>query len=61
MTYWPAWVVGLLLIVVLPTVAVVAQLGIRRTWPSLAKGEHNVVLHPAAPSACRVPELGRSV
>ena len=43
MTYWPAWVVGLLLILVLPTVAVVAQLGIRRAWPSLAKGEHNDV------------------
>jgi hypothetical protein len=36
-------VVGLLLILVLPTVAVVAQLGIRRTWPGLAKGEHNDV------------------
>jgi hypothetical protein len=43
MTYWSAWVVGLLLIVVLPTLAVVVQLGIRRTWPSLAEGEHNDV------------------
>ena len=33
----------MLLILVLPTLAVVAQLGIRRTWPSLAKGEHNDV------------------
>ena len=43
MTYWSAWVVGLLLILVLPALAVVTQLGIRRTWPSLAKGEHNDV------------------
>ena len=43
MTYWPTWVVGLLLILVLPTLAVVAQLGIRRTWPSLVEGEHNDV------------------
>jgi hypothetical protein len=43
MTYWSAWVVGLLLILVLPTVAVLAQLGIRRAWPSLAKGEQNDV------------------
>jgi hypothetical protein len=43
MTYWSAWVVGLLLILVLPTLAVVAQIGIRRTWPSLASGEHNDV------------------
>ena len=43
MTYWSAWVVGLLLIVVLPAVAVVAQLVIRRRWPSLATGEHNDV------------------
>jgi hypothetical protein len=43
MTYWSAWAVGLLLILVLPTVAVVAQLGIRRTWPSLAEGDQNDV------------------
>src|ERR671921_843451 len=43
MTYWSAWAVGLLLIVVLPAVAVVVQLGIRRRWPSLATGEHNDV------------------
>jgi hypothetical protein len=43
MTYWSAWAVGLLLILVLPTLAVVAQLGIRRAWPSLAAGEQNDV------------------
>jgi hypothetical protein len=43
MTYWSAWVVGLLLILVLPAVAVLAQLGIRSAWPSLTKGEHNDV------------------
>jgi hypothetical protein len=43
MTYWPAWVVGLLLILVLPAVAVAVQIGIRIAWPGLAKGEHNDV------------------
>ena len=43
MTYWPAWVVGLLLILVLPAVAVAVQIGIRIAWPGLAKGAHNDV------------------
>ena len=43
MTYWSAWAVGLLLILVLPALAVLAQIGIRRAWPRLAEGEHNDV------------------
>jgi phosphotransferase system glucose/maltose/N-acetylglucosamine-specific IIC component len=43
MTYWSAWTVGLLLILVFPAIAVLAQIGIRRAWPRLAEGEHNDV------------------
>ncbi len=43
MTYWSAWAVGLLLILVFPAIAVLAQIGIRRAWPRLAEGEHNDV------------------
>jgi hypothetical protein len=39
----PVWLLGVLLIVVLPTAAVGAQLGIRRMWPHLVEGEHNDV------------------
>src|SRR5690349_23821653 len=43
MTTLPVWLLGLLMIVVLPAVAVVAQIGIQRAWPKLAEGEHNDV------------------
>jgi Protein of unknown function (DUF4239) len=43
MTYWSAWTVGFLLVLVFPAVAVLAQIGIRRAWPRLAEGEHNEV------------------
>jgi Protein of unknown function (DUF4239) len=43
MTAMPVWLSGVLLILVLPAVAVLAQIGIHRTWPSLAEGEHNDV------------------
>lgn len=43
MTAMPAWLVGLLLIVVVPAAAVVVQIGIRKAWPHLADGEHNDV------------------
>ena len=40
---WPLWLSGLLLIVVMPLCAVLAQLGLHRLIPQLAKGEHNDV------------------
>jgi hypothetical protein len=40
----PTWLVGLVLIVVLPVLVVLAQWGIRRRWPALAKGEQNDVV-----------------
>jgi uncharacterized protein DUF4239 len=43
MTELPVWLAGVLLILVLPAVAVLAQVGIHRAWPSLAEGEHNDV------------------
>jgi hypothetical protein len=43
MTAMPVWLTGLLLILVLPAMAVLAQLGIQKTWPALAAGEHNDV------------------
>jgi Protein of unknown function (DUF4239) len=43
MTALPVWLSGLLLIVVVPALAVLLQLGIQRTWPRLAEGEHNDV------------------
>jgi hypothetical protein len=39
----PVWLLGVLLIVVMPAVAVGAQLGIRRIWPGLVEGDHNDV------------------
>jgi hypothetical protein len=42
-TALPVWLLGLLMIVVLPGLAVAAQLGIQRKWPRLAEGEHNDV------------------
>jgi hypothetical protein len=43
MTALPAWVVGVLLVVVMPGAAVLAQIGIQRLWPHLSEGEHNDV------------------
>jgi len=43
MTAVPAWLVGILLVVVMPALAVLGQFGIQRTWPQLAEGEHNDV------------------
>lgn len=43
MTGLPAWVVGVLLVVVMPAVAGLAQAGVRRRWPRLAEGQHNDV------------------
>ena len=40
----PTWLLGLLLIVVLPMLVVLAQLGIRRRWPALVEGEQNDVV-----------------
>ena len=43
MTNLPVWLLGLLFIIVLPGVAILAQLGIQKAWPHLADGEHNDV------------------
>jgi hypothetical protein len=43
MTLWPIWLVGLLLVVALPALAVAAQAGLRRVWPALREGDHNDV------------------
>ncbi len=40
----PTWLIGVLLVVVLPGVVLLVQGGIRRRWPSLAEGEHNEVV-----------------
>jgi hypothetical protein len=40
----PTWLVGLVLIVVLPVLVVLAQWAIRRRWPALAKGGQNDVV-----------------
>jgi hypothetical protein len=40
----PTWLVGILLIVVLPALVVLAQWGIRRRWPALIKGDQNDVV-----------------
>jgi hypothetical protein len=42
-TTLPTWLSGIILIVVLPAVAVLAQMGIHRAWPRLSDGEHNDV------------------
>lgn len=39
----PIWLVGLLLIVAVPAVAVGLQVLVRRRWPRLAEGDHNDV------------------
>ena len=43
MTELPAWVIGVLLVVVMPAAAVLALVGIQRRWPRLAEGEQNDV------------------
>lgn len=40
----PSWLVGILLVVVLPAVVLLVQWGIRRRWPVLVRGEQNDVL-----------------
>jgi ABC-type Co2+ transport system permease subunit len=40
----PTWLIGVLLVIVLPAVVLAIQWGIRRRWPSLARGEHNEVV-----------------
>ena len=39
-----SWLVGFLLVVVLPGVVLLIQWGIRRRWPALAEGDHNEVV-----------------
>jgi hypothetical protein len=43
MSSWPIWLVGLLLVVVLPALAVAVQAVLRRAWPALREGDHNEV------------------
>ena len=43
MTAFPIWVTGIFFVIVLPALAVGAQLLIRRSWPALADGGHNDV------------------
>ena len=40
----PTWLVGVLLVVVLPALVLLLQWGIRSRWPALAVGEHNDVV-----------------
>jgi Protein of unknown function (DUF4239) len=40
----PTWLIGVLLVVVLPGVVLVLQWGIRKRWPDLARGDHNEVV-----------------
>jgi hypothetical protein len=40
----PVWLIGILLVIVLPAVVVLVQLGIRRRWPAMARGEQNDVV-----------------
>lgn len=40
----PTWLIGVLLVVVLPALVLLLQWGIRRRWPALAVGEHNDVV-----------------
>ena len=42
-TALPLWLLGLLLIVLMPALAVVVQLALRRRWPGLRDGDHNDV------------------
>lgn len=40
----PTWLVGILLVIVLPAIVLLVQWGIRRRWPALAQGQHNDVV-----------------
>lgn len=40
----PTWLIGVLLVVVVPALVLLLQWGIRRRWPALAVGEHNDVV-----------------
>ena len=40
----PTWLIGVLLVVVLPALVLLLQWGIRSRWPALAVGEHNDVV-----------------
>jgi ABC-type Co2+ transport system permease subunit len=40
----PTWLIGTLLVIVLPGLVLLVQWGIRRRWPALAEGEHNEVV-----------------
>lgn len=40
----PAWLTGILLVIVFPAVVVLVQWGIRRRWPALTRGEQNDVV-----------------
>ncbi len=40
----PTWLIGVLLVVVVPGLVLLVQWGIRRRWPALAVGEHNDVV-----------------
>jgi ABC-type Co2+ transport system permease subunit len=40
----PTWLIGALLVIVLPAVVLAIQWGIRKQWPDLARGEHNEVV-----------------
>jgi hypothetical protein len=40
----PVWLIGILLVVVLPAVVIGIQLGVRRRWPGLVEGDHNDVV-----------------
>jgi len=39
----PIWLTGFLLVVVLPGLVVLGQIGLRRVWPALREGDHNEV------------------
>ena len=39
----PIWLTGILLVVVLPALVVLEQVGLRRAWPALREGDHNEV------------------
>ena len=40
----PTWLIGAVLLVVLPAIVVLVQWGIRRRWPALKRGEQNDVV-----------------
>jgi ABC-type Co2+ transport system permease subunit len=40
----PTWLIGVLLVIVLPGVALAVQWGIRTKWPSMTRGDHNDVV-----------------